>query len=88
MALGEAVLAEPADLEEALLGELAGVAILEHPFDDLLVKGVDGAVLPPGGHGLTQPVGFVGAEPRPDHGDAHGVFLEEGHAQGFLHHLA
>ena len=37
---------------------------------------------PERGHGPAQPVRLAGAEPGCDDGDAHGLFLEERHAEG------
>ena len=85
---GEAIFGEAADLEEALFGEFAGVAVVEHAGDDFVVELVEFAVFSPGGHGSAEAVGLFGGESGADHGDAHSLFLEEGDAEGFLEDFA
>ena len=78
---GEAVFAEALDLLEAAFGEVLLVAALDHAVDEFLAEILDLAAAPEGGHGPAQAVGLAGREAGADHGDAHGLFLEERHAQ-------
>src|SRR5690606_15780630 len=88
MALREAVLAEALDLVEAALGEVVLVAALEHPPDEPLAKAGDGAGLAEGGERAAELVRLVRREAGSDDGDAHGLLLEERHAQRLAQHLA
>ena len=86
VALGEAVLAEPLDLVEAVPGEVGIVAARDHPPDHFFLEIPDGAVVAEGGHGPAQAIGLLAAELRGRHGDLHRLFLEQGHAQRLAQH--
>ncbi len=87
MAFREAVVAEALDLVEAALGEILRVAAAGHALDHLRAVIADGAVAAEGGHGAAEPIGLGGGELRRIHGDLHGLFLEERHAEGALQDL-
>ena len=82
VALGEAVGAEPLDLAEAALGEVRVVAPPGHALQEAAAIFTDAPQVAEGGHGPAQAVGVVLAEPGRLDGQAHGLLLEEGHAQG------
>ena len=82
VALGEAVGAEPLDLAEAALGEVRVVAPPGHALQEAAAVFADAPQVAEGGHGPAQAVGVVLAEPGRLDGQAHGLLLEEGHAQG------
>ena len=84
---GKAIIGEAFDLLEAALGEIAFVAIGLHAGDELLPEAVDFAVMTEGGHGPAQAIGLGRAETGADDGDLHGLFLEQGYAQGLAQHL-
>ena len=87
MTLGEAVIAEPFDLLEAALGEVAGIFLRNHAFDEFFLEGADGAGSPERRHRPPQLIRLGGREPGRDDGDAHGLLLEQGDAIGLLEHL-
>ena len=86
VAFGEAVFAEPLDLIEAVLRELGVVAAPDHAANQHVLIGMDGAHMAEGGHGAAQAIGLVAGEFRRLHGDAHGLFLEQRHAQRLAKH--
>ncbi|GBF26180.1 hypothetical protein MnTg02_01217 [bacterium MnTg02] len=88
MAFREAIFAEPLDLIKAALGEFRVVAAGNHARDHLVVQRLDGAAAAEGGHGVAQLIDFLGAEFSGDHGELHGLLLEERHALGFAEHRA
>ena len=87
VAFGKAVGPEALQLAEGLFGELRGVAALDHAGDELVLEMADAAGELEGGHGAAELVGFGGREPGAFDGDAHGLFLEQRHPQGFAEHL-
>ena len=80
MAFGKAVFAEPFDLAEAALGEVAGIAATRHAFDELVAEILDGADPAERRHGAAQLVGFGRREAGGDDRDAHRLLLEQRHA--------
>ena len=86
VALGEAVGAEPLDLAEAALGEVRIVAPPGHALQEAAAILADAAQVAEGGHGPAQAVGVVLAEPGRLDGQAHGLLLEQGDAQGLAQH--
>ncbi len=76
MAFGKAVGAEALDLLEAALGEIPGVAALDHAADEHLLERVDGAEIAERRHGAAQAVGLGRRELRRDHGELHRLLLE------------
>ena len=86
MAFGKSVGAEALDLAKAGLGECARIAASDHPFHHFGTEFVDRADVAERGHGATQLVGFLGREFRGVDGNAHGLFLEQRHAEGFSQH--
>ena len=87
VALGEAILAEALDLVEAALGELLRIAACRHAAHHLLMQPVDGAAAAEGGHGAAKLVRLGPGEFRRHHGKAHGLLLEQRHAEGLAQHL-
>ena len=88
VALGKAVFAKALDLVKTIFGEFLGVAAPDQIADHLLLEFMDGADMAERGHCPAQLVGFVGREFRRLDGDAHGLFLEQGHAEGLVQHPA
>ena len=84
---GKAVISEALDLREAALGEGAFVTARDHALDQFVAEMPDRSGLAERGHGAAQRVGFVGGEAAGDHGDAHGLFLEERNAESLAEHL-
>ncbi len=87
VAFGKAVFAEPFDLAEAALGEIAGIAATRHALDELVAEILDGADPAERRHGAAQLVGFGGREAGGDDRDAHRLLLEQRHAHGLAEHL-
>src|SRR5436190_22756326 len=88
MAFGKAVAAEAFDLVPAIGGEGWIVAARSHAIDELVTEFADGANALEGRHSTTQAVGLARPEAGGDDGDAHGVFLEQRHAERLLQHPA
>ncbi len=88
VALREAIGAEPLDLAEAALGEIAVVVVGDHALDEFLAEQMDFAVALERRHRPAQPVGLLGREAGADDGDLHRLFLEKRHAEGFFQDLA
>ena len=86
MAFRKAVLAEPLDLAEAALGEVARIAASGHAFDELVAEIFDGADAAERCHGAAQLVGFGRREAGGDDRDAHRLLLEQRHAQRLAEH--
>ena len=84
MAFGKAVFAESLDLVETAFGEIRRIAARGHAADHLLLQRADRAAPPERRHGAAQLVGFVAGEFCGDHGKAHGLFLEQRNAHGFV----
>ena len=87
MAFGKAVIAKTLDLPETAFGEFPLIMVGEHALDEFFAKLMDLAIALPGRHGPAQLVGFAGREAGADHGDLHGLFLEQGDAQGPRQHI-
>ena len=58
-------------------GKFAGVAVIEHALDELVLKRVDTAGEFEGRHGAAELIGFGRREARCHHGDLHRLFLKE-----------
>ena len=86
--LRKAVLPEPEDLVEELVGVFATVAVREQPVDELCLERAEAAFSFPGRHRAPQLVGFAGGEPGGIHGDFHDLLLEQRHAERALEHAA
>ena len=87
MRFGKAVFAEPLDLLEAALGELAGVAAVDHAAHQAPPEPVDLVALAlPGGHGPAKLIGLVGGEAGGHDRQGHRLLLKEWHAQGLAEH--
>ncbi len=82
MALGEAVLAEPADLLEDLLGECFRDAFFGHAAKKPLSVPLDPPRAAPGGHVATKLVGLARGVIRRHHGQADHLLLETARAVG------
>ena len=87
MALGKTVFAEPLDLVEAALGEIALIAAPDHALDHHALIFVHGAEMAERRHGAAQPVGVGGRKARRHHGEAHRLLLEQRHAERPPQHL-
>lgn len=83
----KAVRAEAFELTKGLLGEVALIAAVDHPFDQLLLESGDAAGEFERGHGFAQHVGFAGREAGAFDRHAHGLFLKERDAQGLAEHF-
>src|SRR3546814_9428103 len=82
MAFGKAVAAEPLDLLETALGEIAFVAAADHAADHLVAELVDRAEVAEGRHRAAQAVGVLGREFGGDDRQLHRLLLEQGYALG------
>ena len=87
MAFGKAVVAEPLDLAEAVLGKIPLIAVGDHALDHLALEIADRADPPEGRHGATQFIGFAGGEFGGDDGNVHRLLLKQRHAERLLEHL-
>ena len=87
MAFRESVAAEAFELLEGLLGELLLVAVGDHAGDELVAEGGDAAGELEGRHALAELVGLAGREAGAYDGDAHGLLLEQRHAERLAEHL-
>ena len=85
---GKAVFAEALDLFEAAAGKFLVVAAPGHAAHQPVAKAIDNAAMPEGGHGAPQLIGFGWREAGRDDGDAHGLLLEQRHAEGLVQHPA
>ena len=81
VAFGKAVIGETFDLAETTLGHVGRIAIRQHPRDEFVPIGPDGAHAPERSQRPAQVVGLFRREVRPDHGDLHGLFLKQRHTQ-------
>src|SRR5690606_5724923 len=88
MRFREAVFAETLQLAVDLPRELLAVAVGAHAIDELALELLHAAALAPCRHRAAQLVGLARREARRDHGNLHGLFLEDGHAQRALQHRA
>ena len=88
MAFGKAIAAEPLDLLETALGEVAFIAARRHPFDHLGLEILHLADIAEGRHRAPQPVGIDGGKIRCDDRQLHRLFLEQRHAERLAEHLA
>src|SRR3546814_18989240 len=71
-----------------LLGERGPVATLGHAIDYPVPESADGAGPLEGRHGASQLVGLTGTEARADHGDLHGLLLEQRYSHGLAEYLS
>ncbi len=79
--LGEAVVAEPLELLEALLGVLAAVAASHAPLDEALAPGHEQHLGPLVAQRPAERVRLALVEPRRGHGEAHRLLLEQRDAE-------
>jgi hypothetical protein len=63
MAFGKAVFAEPLDLGKTAFGKAGIIAACQHPADEPVAEGADGAHALEGGQRAAQPVGLFGVKP-------------------------
>ncbi|MNS31082.1 hypothetical protein D3C72_631260 [compost metagenome] len=84
VAFWEAIGTEAFDLFETAPGEVGWIAARDHPPDESVFIGVQRPVAPESAHGLAQVVGLLVGELGGDHGDLHGLFLEQGDPEGLL----
>src|SRR4029077_9515479 len=87
MAFWKSVTAKTLKLLEGLLGKFPFVAVGDHAGDELVAEGGDAARVLEGGHRLAELVGLARRETGADDGDAHGLLLEERHAERLAEHL-
>lgn len=80
VALGKAIGAEALDLLEGALGEILGIAALNHAADKLVVEMRNAAGELEGRHGAAQLISLGGREARADDRDLHRLFLEQRNA--------
>ncbi len=88
VALGKAVFAEALELPDQAFGKVGQIAVPGHALAQALMEGRDLAAAAPGRHGAAQLVGLAGRKARRDHGQAHGLLLEDRNAQRALQDLA
>ena len=88
MGFGKAVFAEPLDLGKAAVGEVGVIPARQHPFDEAVAKGADGAHALEGGERPAQPIRLLRGEACPHHGNLHRLFLEQRHPQRAFQHRA
>ena len=81
MAFRKAIAAETLKLLEGLLREILLVAIRHHAGDQLLAEARDSAGVFKGCHRAAKLVSLAGREAGTLYCDAHGLLLEQGHAQ-------
>src|SRR5690606_41192958 len=82
MAFREAIFAEPLDLPETALGEIARIATPRHPVDELVAEELDRAGAAEGRHRPAELVRLARLEAGRDDGGLHRLFLEPRHAKG------
>lgn len=88
VAFGKAVFTESLDLVEAALGEGGVVTAPDHAVDHLALQILHDTAAAEGGHRPAQMIGVLRREAGGLDGHAHGLFLEQRHAQGLAQHLA
>jgi hypothetical protein len=81
MAFGKAVAAEAFDLFPTISGKFRVISVCRHAFQEFLTKAVDGPDTLERRHRTPQPVRLARLEARADDGNAHGLLLEQRHAQ-------
>ena len=89
MAFGKAIAAEPFDLGKAALREIGLITAFQHSADEPVAKPADGSHTLEGGKRAPQTIRLGRGKACRDHGNLHGLFLEQGHAIGAtqdLHH--
>ena len=86
VALGKAIGAEALDLLEAILSEVSGIAACHHTLDHQVLEAANGADIAERRHGAAKLVGLHIREPGGDHGQLHGLLLEQRHAFGLAEH--
>ena len=87
MAFGKAIFAKPFNLAETPLGKILRIAARHHAFNKPHAKFVDNAAFAKRRHRATQTVSLCGGKACRNHGDAHGLFLKQGHAERFAEHV-
>jgi hypothetical protein len=75
----ESIAAKAFELFEGLRRKLLLVTVGDHAGDELVAKGRDASGELEGRHAFPELVGLAGREAGADNGDAHGLFLEQGH---------
>ena len=86
MALWEAIVTKALDLVETALRKVSPIAALDHALDHHRLIEFNGPHAPKGGHSLAQAVGLIAGKARRLHGNAHGLFLKQRHAQRLAQH--
>ena len=87
MAFREAIFTKALNLAETTLGKVLLIAIGHHAIDQAFAKFMDDADLTKGCHGTAQTVGLRGRKSCGNNGDAHGLFLKQGHTKGLAKHI-
>jgi hypothetical protein len=88
VAFRKAVAAKAFDLLERPLGEVAIIAVADHPVDELVAKRTDSAGELEGRHRPPKGIGLARGEAGTNDRDLHRLFLEQRHALGLLEHFA